>query len=958
MPIQVYTTSRLSDLAALLERVREQTDTPLVVLCRTSAIQTMLGHQLARDSYERVTDNRSIRLWTFNAWLDDLWVRYGDGRARVDQTRRRILIEEIIDEWSGELPGALKSLGGENLLEQVCEHAHQGIEKKTSHDPTISAIVAIASRYRDALQEADLIDTGGIVALLEKQHLLLPYELVLYGFSDLTSAQRHILRSIAASTYVHIVGFGIEGSPTYEDTLRMAYTLSDDVRVESDSQRVDRIHPRALESVALHAFTDRPAPAQRDATVSFRRAFGSAATLVSVIDEIETLRDADKTQRIAVVSGSRTEDSPLLIRELEKRAIPYSFDKELSLEATELGSAFLALLGMAQGELDAATIHRYTASLFSDYPMEEAAFFDTALRTSASFTEGGPRKVLARMAAWLAENTKTEGRILSDLRACVGGCSLEQWMTIVDRMLAQANDKGFASSYQHTVTMAVYRVIGHVLEELEAARHKRITASDIMIALRRETIQLNPTPGSRDVVFTSPERIDGLLFDAVILAGIDSASYQASTTLSNTERVLERVGIGRFHGQDEVAIEQSLARRNQFYEASLLQSATKHLCVIFQVADDEGQPRQPSGFLEEIVAQFQEPKESFSDAFDRLASSESLAWDSPQVQALIHDVVAVPIVGEVAIYEHGEQPLLNEAADSPISASQLELYAKCPYKWFIIYLVGLREFDRVLDARDSGSLVHDILFEAFTLMRDRDDRAITDTNLEAALRIADEVIARMEENDPHLLARDRPDEYVRALEYVRITLESEPELNARLDDLVRPLLFEYEIEREDGVIIGGAHLHGRIDRIDVSTSHYVVIDYKGSIASTVKLIDDRNIQAGIYLLALAQLANTSLADSLGGKEPGAALYKSYKRGTISAIADTSVFSMKPKSDALDPEGHEKFTAQLAQIEGIVRDVVVGMRDGNVRPPLGGPPTDYVCSTCPFLRCPQRRMGYR
>jgi ATP-dependent helicase/DNAse subunit B len=420
------------------------------------------------------------------------------------------------------------------------------------------------------------------------------------------------------------------------------------------------------------------------------------------------------------------------------------------------------------------------------------------------------------------------------------------------------------------------------------------------------------------------------------------------------------MGIGCYHEKSESDIEEILSNRKHYYEASLLQSSQKNLSVIFQAKDDDNQELQPSSLLEELVAQFQNPGQGFRDACKELFDADTLVWDSDAVCAALHLDESQQVTEEPIALSTRGCPLSSIDVPETLAPTSIEAYAKCPYKWFLVHGIGGSELDRDVGARDHGIIIHRILKAIFERWSEKHDVAITDENLQSARQLASEVVLELEKEDEYFqkLRQDYPGAYIRALQGVENILVTEPIRNRRLGNRVKPYLFEYRIKKEHGAHIQGIPIVGTVDRIDVSDSEYIVIDYKGNVGSNEsRAVDERDIQAAIYLNALSlsvQNSDDEKALMLEYREPSGAIYRSYKKDNDADkyIIDKSIFPMhvknKPKKEA-----YAAFVKLIDAVTAVSDDAVKGILASDIGPPSGGPRNEDICRYCSYLRCPGR-----
>jgi RecB family exonuclease len=480
-------------------------------------------------------------------------------------------------------------------------------------------------------------------------------------------------------------------------------------------------------------------------------------------------------------------------------------------------------------------------------------------------------------------------------------------------------------------------------------------------ALTGTLVRLNPVFGSRDVVIATPQHLDGLQYHAVILAGLDSKSMMTTTTLSGDEQVLSRFGMGRYSGKSEREIEKSISKRNQYIEASLIRSASKHLSLVFMTDNDDGQELQPSGFLEEIVSQFQREKEGFAHALKRLTKKERhYRWNSKKVIDHITGLSKASAIAEVEVANRGEI-IIDIEQDIALPILDIQTYARCPYLWFLGSRVGGIRFDVEFSNATLGSHVHKVLQLFFETWKSTDGGPITDVKLSSAQELLAQILERYDKELQEPLSTSNPDAWIRLKDYVNTVIDSEPAFNERLDNTMRPSVFESSIGKEDVVKIGQAQVSMRIDRIDTSGEAYFITDYKTEAKDSLNaLIKKREIQIALYLLALEDLSkrdDSELARELVGKVPAGAVYRSYRTGQQRGFVDTSIVSDSLKKDGPDTERDESYLAYMQEIRSIATDAVQGILSGKIAPQMAED-IENDCRWCPAIRCEFRVEGYR
>lgn len=164
--------------------------------------------------------------------------------------------------------------------------------------------------------------------------------------------------------------------------------------------------------------------------------------------------------------------------------------------------------------------------------------------------------------------------------------------------------------------------------------------------------------------------------------------------------------------------------------------------------------------------------------------------------------------------------------EEPLSATSVEQYAACPFKFFLstVLRVGeLEEVDDEIDHRTLGRLYHDVLERLFSRLgaEERFPLVVDDALVDLADDVCDDVIADWRRTEPlghpALFAVEERRLRERVLAFLRAEEERVPAEGCA------PTYFE----RAFGPLpFGEVWLRGKIDRIDVGAGRAIVLDYK------------------------------------------------------------------------------------------------------------------------------------
>jgi RecB family exonuclease len=250
--------------------------------------------------------------------------------------------------------------------------------------------------------------------------------------------------------------------------------------------------------------------------------------------------------------------------------------------------------------------------------------------------------------------------------------------------------------------------------------------------------------------------------------------------------------------------------------------------------------------------------------------------------------------------------------EEPLSATSIEHYASCPYKFFLRAVLRAREVEETDDeihAMAFGRLHHEVLEQLFRRLRDEGRFPLRGDALELELaeEVCDDVVARWRRTEalghPAIFAvKERQlREQVAAL--IRAEVDSPP------SEGCRPSHFE----RAFGPLeIGAVWLEGKIDRIDVGDGHAVVLDYKtGRRASYNAQVADEALcdtawQLPIYAAAArAELGGSvearfySLREALPTRAVREPANFGERLATLHAAMRAGGFAVRPREDACE-----------------------------------------------------------
>ena len=798
-----------------------------------------------------------------------------------------------------------------------------------------------------------------------------------YGFEDLTGAEWGLLEALSGRTEV-IVSLPYEpGRAAFASLRRTQEDLASLAggRIEELPARAADYSHAALAHLERHLFADTPpAGPALDGAIRFFEGAGARGSLELTAEEIREL----------VASGTPPEEIALVVPSVERwRAsletvfgtlgIPFTIEGRVRLGQTPFGQALLSLLRFEWQYGGRRDLYAYLRSPFSGFTRSNVDFLEGRLRGRGVSTRDTVEEETIKL---------RDGQPLPPLEALRSA----RGPVAAVRATAAAMVRGAHGLEAPPVGEAsrgdlrAYDAIVGLLDELDGWRAfgDELSADEVLAALEHAEVRIGSAAERGRVVVLELARARTRRFDAVFLLGLEEGTLprrgNASPFLDDDVRgELDRRSRARLVRPDPVERERYL-----FYTACT--RATRRLTLVREAATDEGSPREPSPFWDEVVALF-DPEDV--RRWTRRRPLSQLTWEieaapteRERLRALALLAVAEPDDAEALAGANGWERQLARArraftretrlkhprvlaelsAKTPFNVTELERFADCSSAWFFERLISPRRIDRKVDAMLRGSVAHTTLHRFYAgLPRALGSDRVEESRLDDALTFLAECLEG-------------------ALGGVRMEMtelerrELEQSLRRDLEQLVRdearsplplvPRKFEVGFgsersapELQRGLDLGdGVTLSGKIDRIDIDpgSARGIVQDYKSGRTghSAVEIEKELRLQIPLYMLVLRDLV---------GIEPLGGLYRPLAgerraRGLLRAEAKDDVLPGFVKNDYLDEDA---FWAQVEGARELARGLAQRIREGDVRHDPKG--TDGCPAWCDLWRmCRIRR----
>ena len=788
-----------------------------------------------------------------------------------------------------------------------------------------------------------------------------------YGFEDLTAAEWALVEALAGRAEITISlpyepGRAAFASlqATVEDLARLA-----DGRIEELAPRFAEYAHAAIAHVERGLFSEAALPAPpMEGAVRFLEGAGPRGALELVAhDVLELVRGGTPPERIGIVCPSLDRWRAPLETVLGSLGIPYALEGRIALARTPFGRALLALLRFAWLGGGREDLYAYLRSPYSGVSRHAVDFAEGRLRGRAI---AAPEKVEQ-------ETERLRGGSLPALEALRAAESpLDAVRELAAGMLETAYglESPPADEFPRH-DLRCHEAVTCLLDELEDWRRLVGTVSrdDFAAALERAPVRLASAGEPGCVAVLDLLRARTRRFDAVFVLGLEEGSLprRGSSSPFLDDDARRRLG-GRLQRPDPVARDRYL-----FYTACTL--ATRRLTLVREAATDEGSPREPSPFWDEVCTLFD------GDDVARWTCRRplsALTWSLEQspsererVRALAALRAAHPDAADALARANGwerrlerartafsrptrlRHPLVLEqlAAKLTFNVTELERFADCSSAWFVERYLEPKTIDAEVDAKLKGGVAHQALYKFFSglpreLGAERVDPARVEDAVRFMRRCLDEALAGVRMDMTDMQRRELDQALWRDLEaLVRDEAESGLPLQPRRFEV----LFGSDRaapELQRGLDLGGATLSGKIDRIDVDpfSARGIVVDYKSGKGahSAAEIEQELRLQIPLYMLVLRDLV---------GVEPLGGVYRPLggdrrMRGLLRAEARDDVLPGFVRSDYLDDEA---FWARVEGAQERASRLVERIKEGDVRHDPKGGECPAWCDLWPMCR---------
>lgn len=891
-----------------------------------------------------------------DGWVGELWGLYGDGRRPVEDQQRTLLLREAIaDTRLRFLVGSAATPGFARIMAYVAQRAAE--EPRTALDTadprsaSDAEMLSLLRAYRSRLDCAGLVEPAETTLLLASAPPA-GGPVFVHRFTDLGRAQEALLVSLASVREVHVSLPWEDGFPATEaldGLVRRLLPLATHRHCAADATGADPELAR-LEEGLFRA----PEPGPVNDAVSFRTAAGEEAEAALIAERAAVAAEKYGPGRVAIVFRDAARHVGRLRVALAGDGVAADFDVLVPAARTAYGAAVSRLLGFALGREDAGSLLAFLRSPFSGADDAAIDELDARWRAHRATTR-------EHMISDAARSGPGPGRALKlARRVCespLSSATLGGWKGLAGALLAAAHDsRSMREDRDAEEDAAAHRVLLDTVSRLAEVGSGRLTCADVLDAFAE--VRVSPGTAERPgrVQVTEAHRLRARRFDAVIVGGLNAGDFSAEGRSSAAAEIADRVfGTTR---PTEQALERLL-----FYDVCT--RARRELVLTRQTADSEGTPKRPSVFWEEALDLYRYPDADLDASEEdgivadtvRLADLHRAAPSLTPGRGRLRAQAAAggaggcdPRVADAlarGMARRGQlrdaDTLASLAAREEFTATELETYARCPYRWFYSRAVRPETLDVWLDPRARGDLAHRALAGFYAALPARlGTPRVTAQVLSDALSLADEAFekAATSSRTPTAVTLAEQDDLLRVHSRVRALIEADQDFLPGFAPRSTELRFGAAREGQEPppagpVDLGGFLLRGSIDRVDDGEAGLAVIDYKsGEVPKRADFGPDRVLQVPLYAAVVAAVLGRPVVAGLYRSLKDASARGFYLGGAVGGCGLTS-------TDAV--EGQHAVDGIVEAAIALAREAADGIRAGAI-PVL--PASPGACRYCP------------
>ena len=980
----------------------------------------------------------SVEHLSFDEWLAGLWVVFGDEHKIINQSQRELIARKVInDAWAAEEDDQLKTYLNQSSTVELFISGLKNYGAKNKKLPA-KAFEKVMGPYLLGLRDIYSLELNKIGAIEEfdaaeilKERSIKPVNaLAFVGFSGFPVNELELVCSLAKEADV---AFGVNYSskaPVLQSpkalidlTEAICKSESVDYLFEEFSQ-IDDDHSTSPLNIALALFHEKRPNIEESISqgvFSFAFAQGEFAQQALIIDALKDHLNPSCAKESAVVFRNNETKLLRIARRLELMGIPFNLKISPHLSASSFGSLLIKLLEfLSKPNIEGAEHTEFYEFL----GLLKTPFFDISIDLINSF-DAAMKKIKSGTYSNLLSFLEEKGEIATVELLKLARKAATQGSTAEFRGLFNALFSNYLANAERTRVDTVLNTAAHhmastittqMLGLKDPGLDSSFFAPQILSSLRRARLLITEGVGSQARVnLVEAARLGFEEYDEIILAGLTTSEFDGQ--IREVQMEADRLLGSKYIKDKGITFTEEHLRAELFSAYEILIAARGRVHFVVELEDEYGEPLAKSILLEEIQRGLEMP--SLSELYESGKFEVVFARDSNAMSEMLCFGHYSPVLGKnrddlgaPSAPKRGLDPLQlwgeKGVEGEELSPSSLEVYLKCPYRWFSTRYLPSNTLYEEPGPRMRGSLVHAYI-ENFYLcwhkehikLSPRKARRITHGDLAndglerfvVSDKDIEDAFKRYTENfEPKdVKISKNPSQKERSLIFTAKKRALERILKDRVDhpsnssafnvygfefsfgqnEESQALIPEADLSEKEPIELGGLMFRGRVDRVDISNKKneqgkrgIIIYDYKGTVDS--KFVFNRlKIQAPLYLMLISKAS---------GLTPVASAYLSYTTLKANVHADEDALisfgdktqidkqeKAQENSGAIPEEGAPTYAEEMQELLGLVRLAKKGLSSGIISIAqtysAGGARlsvADKECKYCNHINCEFRQ----
>ena len=986
-----------------------------------------------------------VNVSTFDEWMRDKWKLYGSSDRLLSNTLRKVFFQQILDGMSADELGTLTtSKGTVELLSKLAPEYLTDLDQiMTSGQLSAGQMSAckVLEHYKMLLEEKSYVERCQCLDYLLQSIPAQGPALVFSRVEDLSEARLQFVRRLSQKWDVVFSLYVPEGPAGYAAEQQLELVGGPGCNCRVDTEPAPAAKSQELTDLLARVFRAKEGnEVTPSGAVTFLSPLGQHAEAESISRYISQRVESGSKSFVVYTSNSQ-KVWDALSQKLAAKGIAAHYKRSVRIQDSLAGRAFASLIDAYVTLNERAELEKNIDYQASDHQMGDMSWWPP--RTLTDYLISPISGISVERAwmldkSWRGNRTLYATRVLETLskaamssRLCAETIkSLELGrigsaaQRIIEYLSAETSDEQSEAAQskelllQNQESLKVMSKIVSSAQELHEAGLKLTpqTLKSFIDLCKDQAVMIPVSNGIKsDIqVLIAPvnqaHSFEPHMFDTVIFQGMDTLNFGVKASdgalqefirhASKTPKVSEFARYQRDFYTALIGASTSVAfekvEQKDVFNAVALSEVKA--CYPKDYAKKTGLARGEEEVLVNLLPQASNP--------ERVAELPKI--ESGEIDPKLKNIVVLPRHLTRETLEQELQGLIEVSREGLplLSASQIETYLECPYKWFTQRRIKISQVDTEFAPMQMGTFIHRVLelthatllAEALgcdvaevdlaiepVLLQDVVGSRITSDNLDHAKQVLDTCFAQVWDEQFNNVNRASSNELIphsiqerKQVENIRKELKNLLEFEASHFIGYQPRFFELRFGREENVVeYAGAQFTGSIDRVDVNAhGQALIIDYKHKGTNDLKAysaklsldselskeILPRHVQSAIYAQIMRkQLIKYKL-------EPVAAIYLGTKEqkdkpsfalaGMATEAATEHIWNMHPEDKKLRDQAvmvvsqnSSEFADYLDAWENLIAQKVQAMLSGDVR---ANPCDKDACRYCPVKLCDKRR----